>query len=218
MNKHVSGLVTRYIEGDPTIRVGLMRGLIPSRCLTRHILSERRELRKNYDDVRNAVRRYAGQDAVDLRNVYSAFKDSNVDVKSNLTYIEVRQLNSLTQLPGILGRFDGNEFINIINSRNSIILIIPDNYIDAVVASIGRANISSVKDGICSITVHFDPSVKQTPGVYFLIMGQLSLNNINIYDICSCESEMTVYVEQKDGARVHQLLYDLSEYEKSFAG
>ena len=84
MSQRVSFYVNKYIEGDPTIKVGLQRGLITSRILTKHIIEEKREFKGSFDDVRNAVRKYTDETVplFDFKDGYTAFKDSYIDVRS----------------------------------------------------------------------------------------------------------------------------------------
>ena len=92
MSEHASLYVTEFIEGDPTIKVGLQRGLITSRVLTKHIIEEERRFKGSFDDVRNAVRKYASKRMpLNLKSVYTVFKDSYVEVRSNLSCIHIKR-------------------------------------------------------------------------------------------------------------------------------
>ncbi|MBU1004476.1 MAG: hypothetical protein KJ561_01470 [Nanoarchaeota archaeon] len=211
MSQRVSFYVNKYIEGDPTIKVGLQRGLITSRILTKHIIEEEREFKGSFDDVRNAVRKYTDEDvsSFSFKNIYNAFKDSHIDVRSNLASIEISRNDNTGNNLKII-----NEILS--NNENFFQVIMPEEDIDRITKLIKNQDIISPMKGVSCITIFLDSSVKYTPGIYFLIMGQISLNQINIYDVSSHESEFSVYIDEKDGAKVHQLLYELAEYQKKF--
>jgi hypothetical protein len=218
MSKQISYYVKKYIEGDPTIKVGIQRGLISARVLTKHIIEEEREFKGSFDDVRNAVRKYSAESLLqqDFKNVYVAFKGSHIDIKSRLAYIEIDKNIKNDELVKINNFYPKEKFVRFLSNEKSFILIANEEDTDKILKLIGKDNILSVTANITSVTINLDKSVKHIPGVYFLIMGQISLNKINIYDISSFKSELTIYVDKKDAVKVHQLLYDLCEYEKKF--
>ena len=220
MSQRVNFYVSKYIEGDPTIKVGLQRGLISTRILTKHIIEEEKEFKGSFDDVRNAVRSYTeeGVPLSNFKDVYLAFKDSYIDIKSKLAYIEIDRNSINKDIFRVIRRFYSNneKFVRLLNNEKSFILIAQEEDIDKFTQLIEKENILLIKKDISSVTIYLDPSVKHTPGIYFLMMGQISLNKINIYDLSSYKSEFTIYIDQKDVVKVHQLLYDLCEYQKKF--
>ena len=220
MSQRVKFYVSKYIEGDPTIKVGLQRGLISTRILTKHIIEEEKEFKGSFDDVRNAVRSYADEEVQlsNFKDVYLAFKDSHIDIKSKLAYIEIDRNSINKDIFRVIRRFYSNneKFVRLLNNQKSFILITQEDEIDKFTQLIEKEKILSIKKDVSSVTIYLDPSVKHTPGIYFLMMGQISLNKINIYDVSSYESEFTIYIDQKDVVKVHQLLYDLCEYQKKF--
>ncbi|MCK5283912.1 MAG: hypothetical protein KAK00_11030 [Nanoarchaeota archaeon] len=220
MSQQVNLYVSKYIEGDPTIQVGLQRRLITSRVLTRHIIEEEKEFRGNFDDVRNAIRKYRSEKVplMNIKNAYTAFKDSYIDVKSNVSFLEISRKADIEDILKIVAEsFKGNEScIKISNNANSILLIGRHKDIDKLSRLIEKEDIVSVKEEISSLTIYLQPSVKHTPGIYFLIMGQISLSHINIYDISSYGSELSIYVDQKDAAKVYRLLDELIRYQMRF--
>ena len=220
MSQRIKFYVSKYIEGDPTIKVGLQRGLITTRILTKHIIEEEKEFRGSFDDVRNAVRTYNDEQVPfsNFNDTYRAFKDSHIDIRGKLAYIEINR-NSINE--GVFSEIqkfylNGEKFVRLLNDEKSLILIAREDDIDKFIRLIERENVLSAKKNISSVTIYLDPSVKNIPGIYFLIMGQISLNNINVYDISSYKSEFIIYIDQKDVVKVHQLLYDLCEYQKKF--
>ena len=220
MSQRVKFYVSKYIEGDPTIKVGLQRGLISTRILTKHIIEEEKEFKGSFDDVRNAVRSYADEEVQlsNFKDVYLAFKDSHIDIKSKLAYIEIDRNSINKDIFRVIRRFYSNneKFVRLLNNQKSFILITQEDEIDKFTQLIEKEKILSIKKDVSSVTIYLDPSVKHTPGIYFLMMGQISLNKINIYDVSSYESEFTIYIDHKDVVKVHQLLYDLCEYQKKF--
>lgn len=220
MSQRISFYVNKYIEGDPTIKVGLQRGLITSRILTKHIIEEEREFKGSFDDVRNAVRSYAeGTVPVfHFKDAYHPFKDSHIDIRSKLSYIEINRNGINKDIFRAIRKFylNNEKFVRLLNNEKSFILIAHEDDIDMLIQLIKKEDILLIKKDISSVTIYMDPSVKQIPGIYFLIMGQISLNKINIYDVSSYKSEFTIYIDQNDVVKVHQLLYDLCEYQKKF--
>ncbi len=220
MSQRINFYVSKYIEGDPTIKVGLQRGLISTRILTKHIIEEEKEFKGSFDDVRNAVRGYADEEVPlsNFKDVYLAFKDSHIDIKSKLAYIEIDRGSTNKEIFKLIRKFYSNKekFVRLLNNENSFILIAREKDIYELIQLIKKEDVLLIKKNISSVTIHLDPSVKHIHGVYFLIMGQISLNKINIYDVSSYKSEFTIYIDQEDVVKVHQLLYDLCEYQKKF--
>ncbi|MBI5389771.1 hypothetical protein HZB01_05335 [Candidatus Woesearchaeota archaeon] len=220
MSHSIRGYVANYIEGDPTIQVGIQRGLISSRILTKHILEEEKSFKGSFEDVRNAVRGYAEDCShkVDVKKIYHAFKNCALDIQSKLANVEINKQKSLKDLFPILQELTrGQEsFTRMLNNANSCMFIIKESDIPKLSSHLGKESILGVQNNLCAITLTLHPSVKQTPGIYFLIMGQIALHNINVFDIASYQSEFTVYVDQNDAAKAYQSLWRLCEYQKKF--
>ena len=219
MSQRIKFYVSKYIEGDPALKVGLQRGLISTRILTKHIIEEEKEFKGSFDDVRNAVRDYAEEIIpLDFKNVYLAFKDSHIDIRSKLAYVEVNRESATKDFFRAIRRFylNNEKFVRLLNNEKSFILIAPEDDINNITQLIKKERVLLIKKNISAVTIHLDPSVKHIPGVYFLMMGQISLNKINIYDVSSYKSEFTVYIDQENVVKVHQLLYGLCEYQKKF--
>lgn len=220
MSQHVKFYVTKYIDGDPTIKIGLQRGFISTRILTKHIVDEEREFKGSFDDVRNAVRAYADEEVplFNFRDVYIAFKESYINIRSKLAYIEINRNRIKDDIFKLLEGFylNSEKFVRVLNNEKSFIIIAQEEDIERLAQAIKRENILLLKKNISCLAIHLDPSVKHIPGVYFLIMGQISLNKVNIYDVSSYKSELTIYVDQADVVKVHQMLYNLCEYQKKF--
>src|SRR3989338_8796703 len=154
MSERISFYVNKYIEGDPTIKVGLQRGLITSRILTKHIIEEEREFKGSFDDVRNAVRRYSDEKVplFDFKNVYNAFKGSHIDVKSKLACVEISRKVDIKEILKIVDElFVNNEkCVRLLNNEKSFHLVALEDDANKIKRVVKSEDILSIKEGICA--------------------------------------------------------------------
>ncbi|MBW2970605.1 hypothetical protein KY320_00430 [Candidatus Woesearchaeota archaeon] len=218
-NKHIQGYVRNYIDGDPSISLGIQRGLISSRILTKHILQEKKEFKGNFETVRNAVRKYSDEASpqVDVKEVYMAFRNSFVDIRGNLVSVKISRKEGIKKILKIIDELsiDNESFIRLMNNEVAFHLLIDNKKLDKLTKNFSEDKLT-VRDGICAVTIHLDPAVKNTPGVYFILLGQIALHKINVFDVSTYGSEVSIYVDKADAAETHRILYELCEYQKRF--
>ena len=67
------------------------------------------------------------------------------------------------------------------------------------------------KRGLVSLTMLFSGDFLQTPGIIFQALRLLAWENINVYEIISTMTELTVVIRKEDSTRGYEALQDFIE-------
>ena len=54
-----------------------------------------------------------------------------------------------------------------------------------------------------------NPSTLETPGVGYIILGELARADINIYEAVNCTPEFLIFIEEKKLLKAYQVLFEL---------
>ena len=107
-----------------------------------------------------------------------------------------------------LGRGD---FLNVTIGNDEISIAVSDKYEQEVREFLGEQEDLDFRDGLVSLTLIFSGDFLHTPGVVFQALRKLAWENINVYEIISTMTELTVVIERNDSTRGYEALQEFIE-------
>ncbi|MFO7849411.1 MAG: hypothetical protein R6V67_05585 [Spirochaetia bacterium] len=129
--------------------------------------------------------------------------DFNVYKSENL----LERLKELYEMINI-GRGD---FLNVSVGNEEVSIAVSDKYEEQISAFLEGEKILDHKERLVSLTMLFSGDFLQTPGIVFQALRRLAWENINVYEIISTMTELTVVIKKEDSTRGYEALQDFIE-------
>lgn len=204
--------VWRLIDRDPSIRLDLERELINIRALARYC--SKSGVKGSADAIISAIRRYPRESELSERygKAVEIVGKSSISTKSriaNISLVRGAEIQDILQKLFSCVNYERGETLRLVQGEESIKLIVDEKNVEKMLGIIPERLVLNVLKGLSEINIHLDPLAVKTPGIMFVLCGELTRNNINIYEITSCVPEMLVFVKEKDILKAHQVLFDL---------
>ena len=105
----------------------------------------------------------------------------------------------------------GNSELNIfVNTKYKEIVtdIFVDNFTSSIAKNKETEKLIYERNNLCSINLKFDSKYIDTPGTTYQLLRVLAWNNINLVEVVSTFSEVTLFVDRNDSQLVLELLTD----------
>lgn len=211
----ISDALNEIISSQPFIEEGLSRGIINYSAFAREIRPEIEK--KLYKSVKE------GAIVMALKRISERLiKDKHTKNKLNLTNLTVR--SNLTELT-----FSNSEslidkqrelFSQLSKEKDVFCAVsqgirettfISDSKAKSVIEKIFQTQIMlSVIKNVSSITIHLPKEAVDTPGVYYQILKMLAWEKINVVEVISTYSELTIIFEDKNVDKAFSALKKLN--------
>ena len=157
--------------------------------------------------IKAAVRRKALTEEEDAatqsRALANLITRTRAQLRSNMAVITLYPRTPVN--PDKLSRLLSSEFL-FINSANAILLVFDQEYIDEVVALVGKPNIISKFKNACQLSLVSPREIEKTPGFVSYICDLLARNGVNIREYYSCYTDTIFLLDRKDALKAYQLL------------
>lgn len=203
--------VWKLIDSDPSIKLDLERKLINVRALARYCRG--RGINSTDDAVISAIRRYPMQnDAKKLNMALEVAGKSTISTRSHIANIALKKGTEVKEmLPKLFPcvDYERSETLHISQGEESVRVMVDEKNLSDTLALIPKKLILNVRSGLAVINLHLHPEAVKTPGIAFVVTGELFRNNINMYEIMSCVPELLIFVEEKDILKAYQILFEL---------
>ncbi|HLC64765.1 MAG TPA: hypothetical protein VJI46_01420 [Candidatus Nanoarchaeia archaeon] len=162
--------------------------------------------------VAMALRRYG--DEIEKKNIAASKFPSHSELimKTSLIDFTVRRTPSLlAKLKGIynLVDFEKGDTLNVVIGNYEVSVIISERYREKLIDFLKGEKILNREEGLVAMTITFSKDFLHTPGVIFTVVKRLAWENINIYEIVSTLTELTLILQKKDSLRAYQSLQNL---------
>ncbi len=207
----ISHIVKKIVRENPLLEEFLSRKLISYASLAEY-LKEKIELeldkKVKHTAIIMALRRLAEElESKNKRIVKKVFLEDNIIIKENLIEIILEKNNkNLKKL------YENNLIQNIIQSNNEIVLIINKKNYEKVYSLIKKSfKIKKVHENLNSITLRISEEATNTIGFFYIITKELAFNNINIYEILSTYTELTILIDEKQTIKAYESIKKLKQ-------
>lgn len=205
---NINKKVWRILSADLTILKDLSRGLLNTRALAKYIINNYK-LKASLDAVISAIRRYDIKRFEKYEETSKdIFKGALVATRSNLTCITVSNV-ARDKLPLILKQLSKTaRTFNAIEGTNEFKLFIDNQYVNKIKKILGN-NIKDIEPNLGEVRIVFKKRAIKTIGILSKVANEISLREINIYDVIVCSPEVIILVHQKDLLKAHESLVQL---------
>ncbi len=213
----VSSMVKRLLNQKPFLLEAFERGILSYGSLAEEFKPIiEHSLNKDVKEsaIVMALRRYADDVQRKAPTIRENRLSCEIVMKTNICDFNMRKtenlLPRLKELYGIvnLGRGD---FLNVTIGNDEISIAVSDKYEQEVRDFLGAQEDLDFRDGLVSLTLIFSGDFLHTPGVVFQALRKLAWENINVYEIISTMTELTVVIERDDSTRGYEALQEFIE-------
>ncbi|MFC1769382.1 hypothetical protein ACFLZX_06495 [Nanoarchaeota archaeon] len=211
----ISHIVKKIIQSRPFLEEALGNKIVSYGNLAEEItpmIEEELGKKVKHAAVAMSLRRYG--DEIDKKNM-SASKfpgSSELIMKTSLLDVTVRRTPSLlTKLKSLynLVDFEKGDTLNIILGNYEVSIVVSEKYKDKLLDILKGEKILSKEEGLVSLTITFSKDFLHTPGVIFTVIKRLAWENINIFEVVSTLTELTLILTKKDSFKAYHSLQNL---------
>lgn len=201
--KTVAEEIREIIAESPFLEDGLARGIINCSALAREIRPRvESALFKDVSEgaVVMALKRLSvtlGKDRPGLQPVLRKMGD--LTVRSNLSEFTYRKSRSTMDCQEkLLDRVKGwgEEFLTFTQGIYEATIICSASVAGTVEDVFAKESLTARLDGLAAIVIRLPEESVQTPGVHYSILKQLAWNNINVVEVVSTYSELTIVLSR----------------------
>lgn len=211
----VPEVIENIIKRSPYLEVALGSGIINLSGLARQIQPEIQErLLKEIQlgAIVMGLKRMEKKLSTEQNQIQPLLKNlGDLTVKSNL--LEMTFVNSptlLNKISKLLEKIDKEKssFFTFTEGVFETTLIVNTNLENQVKETLQDEKLVSHFEHLSAITINLSPEIVQTPGVYYAILKTLSWEGINIIEVISSFTELTIIVDSKSVDRALKTLLD----------
>jgi len=210
----ISHVVQKLVNDRVFIQEAISKGIVSYGLLAQQLRPEiEEELGKEIKNhaIVMALRRYA-ETLKEKHKKISFDYSSEIIMKTDICDIAVLRsptlLNKLKQLYDIVN-FEKGDILNIIHGRYEVSIVTNERYREKSLEFLKREKILNVEKDLVTLTLTFSKDFLYTPGVIFNIVRNIAWENINIFEIVSTNTELTLIIHKKDAMKSYKALEKL---------
>ncbi len=202
---NVTKITESYIEGHPSVKDCLKKGLVNYSQLSRQIIRDCSLKSSDFDAVLIAARRYfrklskfmAAED-----KIRSLLAKSAIGIKSKIVVAVIDKhvfTDDLLELEKKIKK--SRSVFYAIEGTEAITIITAASFLDDIRSSF-KSSIIRVWKELALVVIASPEEIEETPGVFSYLSGLLSDRGINVMEAMSCWSETLFVVSESDIAKV----------------
>jgi len=207
----ISHLVKNIIQKKPIMQEAIIQNVASFALLAEKLQPEiEKELGKKVKlpAIVMALRRHAD----DLKAKHKPIKfdfSSEITMKTNLCDLAVVKssgvLAKLRQIQDIVNYEEG-DVLNIIHGTIEISIITNQKYKDKILKLLKPEKIINIEENLVSLSLRFSKEFFYTPGVISSILRKLAWEGVNVFEVVSTFTELTVITGKKDAMKGYNAL------------
>lgn len=203
------------IQGYPLIEEGLSKGLINCSAYAREIRPQiEKKLYKPVTDgaIVMALKRISNK-LIKQTSKKTSVNLSDLTVRSNLS--EYTFLNSATlpeKISELFNRIRGRKdsFCTLSEGIRETTLVISSELVGDLESILKTESLVMKFQNLSTITIRLPKEVVYIPGVYYQILKMLAWQNINVIEVLSAYTELTIVIDNKDIDKAFSVLKNLN--------
>jgi hypothetical protein len=210
----IANVVEKIVKENPSLEIMLSKDLISYSKLARYLKIEvKKELGKEVNDaaVIVAIRRLQekAQKAYEKPNKFSANS-----IKTHSHLMEIAVVNS-SRIPGkikemySLPEVEEGELINATEGKNQATFVFSQKMEKRMKEVLSGEKVLLEMKGLSQISISFGKEMFETPGFIVYVLKELSWNGINVVEVISTYTELSVVVESKELTKAYGILEKL---------
>jgi len=200
----IAAAVEKVVRDSPVLEECLAAGIVNLSALARVIRPRvESEVMKKAGEAAliMALRRLAprlGGKARDPRRILRLVRD--VTVRSNITEFTFQNSDTILQCQGRLLekiRDHGDHFVTCTQGVHEMTIMVHADLEPMVEKIFHSEKRVSRLAHLAAVGIHLTPKVVEIPGVYYTILKQLTWSDINVVEVVSTMTELTLILEKK---------------------
>jgi len=211
----IAHLTRKIIEKKPFLEEALSEGIVNNAALAEKMIPElEKELKKKikFSAVNLAIRRMAeGLETKPVINL-KFDKDTDISLKSNIIEIVLYKNEKIPEyIKKIynLMDFKKGDFLTITQGINEVMIITNQKHKQKILNIIPNKVIKKNINSLSTLTINIPESAVEGIGLFYIISKALNWENINVIDIVSTYTEITLIVREDDASRAFDVLKKL---------
>ena len=213
----ISHLVKKYVNERPFLQEAVSRGIINYANLADEMTDYiEKELKKKVKQmaVVMALRRYSEELGKKEPKKLEFNFHSQIVMKTDIIDIAVIKspglFKKLERLYGAID-YERGDTLNVIHGSKEVAIIAPRAHKKDVFRIIGKQEIFNIEEGLVSLSLTFSKEFLYTPGVIARVLRHLAWENVNVYEVVSTNTELTIIIHKDDSVRAYEKLQQLIE-------
>jgi aspartokinase len=211
----ISKIVKKLTEEQPFLLEALNRGIINFGNLAAEFKPKIEvELEKDVTEsaIIMALRRYAEEIKGKIGTSHKTQLSCEITMKTNICDFNVVKTPGLLQKLKTfykiadLGRGD---FLNITIGSHEVSIAISQKHHKQIEDNLAVERVLNKQLNLVALTIVFSDDFIHTPGITYQVLQVLAWKNINLLEIISTLTELTVVIEKKDSIKSYEVLHEL---------
>ncbi len=210
----VSNVVQKLVDERVYIQESMSKNIISFAGLAKQMKPEvEEELGKQIKKhaVEMALRRYSEQLKEKHKKIVFDYS-SDIIMKTQICDISVLRsptlISKLKQLYDIIN-FEKGDSLNIIQGNNEVSIVTNERYKEKFIKVLDKEKIINIEENLISLTLTYSKDFLYTPGIIFNVTRNISWENINIFEIVSTNTELSLIIHKKDAMKGYKALEKL---------
>jgi len=101
------------------------------------------------------------------------------------------------------------DLLNICHGNNDVSIIINEKYIDKVLKIFEKEKNLKQQKNLVSLTITFTDDFITTPGMLFAITRKLAWHGINMIELVSANTELSIILKREDVGKAYEVLQEI---------
>lgn len=210
----ISHVVQKLVNDRVFIQEAMSRGIISHGSLAEQLKPEieeelGREVKRHA--IVMALRRYT--EILKERHKKISFDyTSEIIMKTDICDVAVLRspslLDKIKEIYDIV-EFEKGDILNVIHGRYEVSIVTNERYREKTLGFLKDEKVLNVEKDLISLTLTYSKDFLHTPGVVFNIVRNIAWENINIFEIVSTNTELTLILHKKDAVKGYKALEKL---------
>ena len=206
----ISDSIKEIIDGNQFLKMGLQQNLLNLSAVAEYLkplIESRTKKSVNKSAVLINLSRINRQVKKWPLNK-EEFRVNNIIIRSGLTAVTYYRTHEiLEKLKLLYSKIEKkNAYITLNQGTNEVSLIV-DETIYCEVSGVIAQEPKVVENGLSALGIHFDERYLKIPGLIYYIIQQITMQNINIVEISSTNTELIIYVHDHDVELAFETIY-----------
>lgn len=211
----VSNIVRKYIDDSPFVAEGLLRGIISHPGLAEELQPKlERELGKKVKlpAIIMALRRCTEDIEKQSKHKHSEKVSSELSLKTGLCVIGIRKSPSVFKIlykAYHMVDYERGDTLNVSHGNTEVSIIFDEKYKDKILELFKGEKILKRENNLVALTILFSKEYFNTPGTIFSVVRKIAWHNINIVELISANSELSIIINKDDATKAYGLIQDI---------
>ena len=211
----IAHITENIVSRKPFLQEALAKGIINYGALADEILPVVESVLKKkvkHSAVMMALRRYADKLNKSFIAQLKIKGKAQIIIKSGifeLTVVKNQQnYNLLKKIQNLISPEKG-DLLNLTQGNTEITIISNIKYYEKILKLFKPKDIVHKKTGISALTIFFSKDFILTPGFYYLILRELAWENINVFEMVSTSTELTLLLNNSDVGNAFNIINEI---------